>query len=453
MIQASPDIYNWQTRYNSTLRRLSTDAKVIPRNRSAIADFLRSREARGLSIARIVKYGNHLIVVGRLCTMDFQHMTAEDVRELLIDLKNRRKETKCWTRTKGRTYSEHTLSDIKTMLKIFWRWMKGMDESTPAYPPEVNWFTKDKFERITVTRSDLMTPEEVDLLATATGDAQDAALIRVLEDSGGRISEILTLRIKDVEPRPYGFKLNVWVSKTYAHPIPIARSAPALAKWLSLHPLREFPDAPLWINHQNAQLFYAAARNRIQSTISRAEEASGRKFTKRVWFHLFRHTSATEFMRRRKGAPAVMNKKYGWSNGSDMWSVYAHMVDEEVEEAVARADAEEGSAKDFKVGEDTKRPRKCDRCESVNDPSARFCSRCAFPLDDRTATEVFEAEEKKSEAEELLSGVMKDERVRKVIFQVLSETSLKMVSREVSSPRRRTAGQQRWLAPPPRPRL
>jgi hypothetical protein len=48
---------------------------------------------------------------------------------------------------------------------------------------------------------------------------------------------------------------------------------------------------------------------------------------------------------------------------------------------------------------------------------ARFCFKCAFRLDDQTATEAFWTEERKGEAEELLSKVMKDERVKKVVFQ------------------------------------
>jgi hypothetical protein len=113
------------------------------------------------------------------------------------------------------------------------------------------------------------------------------------------------------------------------------------------------------------------------------------------------------------------------------------MVDEDVEEAIARSDAQEDLAKEFTEAGNAKRPRKCGRCESINDPSGRFCSRCAFPLDEQIANEAFETEEKKSEAEELLSRVLKDRRVRKVIFQVLSETSLKDVSQELSSLRRR----------------
>ncbi|HXQ92367.1 MAG TPA: hypothetical protein VN739_05125, partial [Nitrososphaerales archaeon] len=53
------------------------------------------------------------------------------------------------------------------------------------------------------------------------------------------------------------------------------------------------------------------------------------------------------------------------------------------------------------------------------------------PLDSGAAREAFEAEEMKVEAETSLDQVMKDERVRKVMLEVLSEISMKKISNEV----------------------
>lgn len=146
----SPDIYNWETRYNSTLERLQGDSRIIERNRARLKAFLESRVARGLSVARVVKYANHLIVVGRLCSKDFDEMTAEDVRGLLVALKSREKEQAFWTQARGTRYSEHTLSDIKSMLKVFWRWMKGWDESKPNSPHSsvMAWVSTPPFSRL-----------------------------------------------------------------------------------------------------------------------------------------------------------------------------------------------------------------------------------------------------------------------------------------------------------------
>gem|GEM_PF-704285 len=430
----NPDIYNWDMRYRSVLRRLG-GSDLLEQNRLVIRKFLETREARGLSLPRVVKYGNHLITFARNCKKQFDVMTEDEVREVLIALKNKTKDPrKGWRGFTGK-YSEATMDGFKIMVKIFWRWLKGMDESKPIYPPEVNWISSSKQSqrRVTVNRSDLLLEEEIDLFATVTGDAQDAALVKVLHDAGGRISELLTLRIRDVEQRPYGFKLNVWVSKTYAHPIPIAKSAPALARWLSLHPFRDSPNAPLWLDSRGKQMMYSAARRKMRLIIQRVEEVTGKKFGKRVWFHLFRHTSATDFMRKGKGSQGVMCKRYGWTLGSRMSSVYAHLVDDDVEESIAKADAtsEEYAELSREKLIVERRPKKCGRCDNTNDSAAKFCSRCAFPLDGKAAIEAFEAEEKRGEAEGLLGRLLKDERVRKAMFEVLSEVSAEKVSREV----------------------
>ncbi|MHB8566459.1 MAG: hypothetical protein ACYC7D_09990 [Nitrososphaerales archaeon] len=219
VLTVKADIYNWDVRYRSVLRRLNAEDSEIPEgNRLKIKKFLESREARGLSLPRVVKYGNHLITFARCCSKPFEEMTQDDVRDALVSVKNGRKMDPRYSKrrrpefrhTNGR-YSEVTIDGFKIMLKIFWRWLKGMDESKPVYPGEVAWMVSSKASQrnVTVTHSDLLTPEEIDLLSSATGDAQDAALVKVLDDAGGRIGELLTLRIKDVEQRPYGFKLNV----------------------------------------------------------------------------------------------------------------------------------------------------------------------------------------------------------------------------------------------------
>jgi hypothetical protein len=66
------------------MRRLNRDTAISEQNRVTILSFLESGEARGLSIARVVKYGNHLIVVGRLCVKSFDSMNTDDVRQLLF---------------------------------------------------------------------------------------------------------------------------------------------------------------------------------------------------------------------------------------------------------------------------------------------------------------------------------------------------------------------------------
>ena len=116
----SPDIYNWDMRYRSVLRRLhSEDSGILEGNRLKIKKFLESREARGLSLPRVIKYGNHLITFSKCCSRHFDEMTQDDVREVLVSLKNRNKmdprSTKMkssWRGINGSKYSEVTPGDF-----------------------------------------------------------------------------------------------------------------------------------------------------------------------------------------------------------------------------------------------------------------------------------------------------------------------------------------------------
>jgi hypothetical protein len=88
----SPDIYNLDMRYRSVLRRLdSKDYGILEVSAQKIKTFLDSREARGLSLPRVIKYGNCLLAFSKYCSKPFEEMTQDDVREVLVSLKNRDK--------------------------------------------------------------------------------------------------------------------------------------------------------------------------------------------------------------------------------------------------------------------------------------------------------------------------------------------------------------------------
>lgn len=129
----TPDIYDWDRIHSSTFNRLRSDPGIaVNENRVLILNFCQSKEAKGLSIPRVVKYANQLMVIARFCKKPFPTMNQEDVRDLLVKLKNKGKHNRSWTKYKDESkYSESTMCDIKIFLKIFWRWLKGMDETKP----------------------------------------------------------------------------------------------------------------------------------------------------------------------------------------------------------------------------------------------------------------------------------------------------------------------------------
>ena len=102
---------------------------------------------------------------------------------------------------------------------------------------------------------------------------------------------------------------------------------------------------------------------------------------KRVHPHILRHSRATVLA---KYLPeAVLCEYFGWVQGSDVPAVYVHLSGRDLDEAIDRL---------YEIGEEEKpklaKPRKCPRCENINDPMAVYCSKCGLILDERKRIEL-----------------------------------------------------------------
>jgi hypothetical protein len=85
-----------------------------------------------------------------------------------------------------------------------------------------------------------------------------------------------------------------------------------------------------------------------------------------------------------------MKQYLGWVQGSDMAAIYVHLSGRDVDNALLRMHGI--------VTEDTKdvqmSPKQCTRCNTMNSPTTKFCSKCGLALDIKAALEI---EEKSSE--------------------------------------------------------
>jgi integrase len=75
---------------------------------------------------------------------------------------------------------------------------------------------------------------------------RDKALISVLYESGCRIGEILSLKIRNVEFDNNGAVLIV-NGKTGQRRVRLIHSVPRLMAWLEHHPKNNDPDTSLWV--------------------------------------------------------------------------------------------------------------------------------------------------------------------------------------------------------------
>jgi len=395
-VVASAEIYNYKRILERTLD-IIRDSEICEENKKSIADFHDYCVAEGLSIARIIKYLATLRKIAALLRKPFTHGTKEDILELV-------------RRIESASYSDWTKHDYKVIIKIFWRWLKKAEE----YPSEVKWI-KASVRNNHKLPEELMTQEEVTALADAAPHPRDKALLLVLYESGCRIGEVLSLKIKNVQFDEYGAQLIV-NGKTGWRRVRVIASAPKLASWIDSHPCKQDPNAPLWVSlgtrNRNSALRYNAAKTLLKEIAKKAG------IRKRVYPHLFRHSRATHLAN--KLTEAQLKQLFGWVQSSDMASVYVHLSGRDVDDALLKL---HGIKNDEENREEKFKLITCSRCRAKNSPSAKFCNACGLALDMKIAINLDDARMK---ADKLMTELVK----RPEMLDMLVEALEKMKPKE-----------------------
>ena len=159
-----------------------------------------------------------------------------------------------------------------------------------TYPEKVAWIKPRHNNRKARLPEELLTKEDIDKLVDATSSVRDKALISMLYDSGCRIGELLTIRIKHATLDSNGAVIMV-DGKTGQRRVRIIHSVPRLLNWLNHHPARTDPEAFLFVSigskNYSKQLCYESVSNMLKEVAQKAD------IRKRVNPHLFRHSRAT----------------------------------------------------------------------------------------------------------------------------------------------------------------
>lgn len=347
--------------------------------RKAIANFVNYIGASGVTKHRQYFYMVRLRLVALRMREKFLDPSDQDLVNLINELQNAKS-------MRGEPYTSNTINDFKVALKRFYRWQfrksnnkKDIDELLEALKKS-GISSNGKSEKI-ITQA-----EERDMLAQCK-NPRDKCYISLLYDSGCRISELLTLKIGDVQRDEYGLRLHV-TGKTGERIVrAVGDSVAYFIDWIKAHPERDDNEAYLFIkldqknqddegNHEMMD-YYSAAK--VIRTMARK---AGIK--KNIHPHLFRHTRATLLARDLKEAP--LEKVMGWAHGSDMTKHYVHLTDGDVDRAILKVYGIELS--EDKMGSVEDLPRICERCDTVNTSDAKYCKRCALPLDKEVLQEM-----------------------------------------------------------------
>ena len=273
-------------------------------------------------------------------------------------------------------YKKNTIELYKVGLIKFFRWLnKG------TKPDCVAWLKYIYSNEDIVMPEDILKPEEIQGIVDAGESAMEKAIISVAFETGSRIGEFSNIKLKDIEFHETGATISV-SGKTGPRVLFVYDSLPYLRAWLDTLPIRKDRESHVWISrsdnpkrHGNRLTHYYI--NKMLKRLAKRAEIE-----KEIWFHLLRHSQATEsakYLTR-----AEMCVKFGWSKSSDMPERYTHLSQIDIQR---KEKEKRGLIKETEMVRATA-PKVCPRCNATNTQQAKLCSSCFYPLDKHTAEQV-----------------------------------------------------------------
>ena len=253
--------------------RFSAEAKRAPRGELGWSEpgfdkFAEYRARCGTSAETIEQYAEFLgsvrsTAAGPLLDLSVDELHALDLRLL--------KKPACFRTVLRMFYKAHRRHDL-------------LDEMPPQ--------RRQKERRLGL--EEILTPADVDALIVACASKRDRALVAVLASTGGRINEVLRLRIRDLR-QSNGGAYQAWFGTTKVRGE--ERYSPKiegpwkglLDEWLAVHPVRNDPAA--WLFPSSVDLgihVNDATIGGLLRTLAKHAEIS-----KPVNPHAFRHARVT----------------------------------------------------------------------------------------------------------------------------------------------------------------
>lgn len=200
-------------------------------------------------------------------------------------------------------YKQSYIEMTKSLIKRYFIWA-GKEK----YVKDL----KIKFPKISLKASDILTPDDINKLIGAATLPRDKALIASLFESGARISELIAIKVKDLQETPQGLKVFIPGTKTgeeYRACL-LINSAQYLRNHVIYPPLK--PEDKVFN-------FASVTARRI---LISANKTAG--ITKPLSPHKLRHAQAT-YMTRKGYQESIIRGKLGWTGDSQMVARYTHL--------------------------------------------------------------------------------------------------------------------------------
>jgi integrase/recombinase XerD len=213
---------------------------------------------------------------GRCFSWSLDVLTADTIVRFLGHLEQRRANS---IRTRNAR-----LAALRSFVHYLSDWLG------PELPVAVARILAIPFKRHVQRLVGFLSPSEIEALLAATDDTwtgqRDHLLFLLLYNTGARISEILALRVKDVDVA--GRQIELLGKGRKHRRVPLwVQTQRRLRRWLKGH--RWLPEAPLLPNRFGRRLTRAGAAYQLQQLVQRASSQLPALKKRRISPHSFRH--------------------------------------------------------------------------------------------------------------------------------------------------------------------
>lgn len=337
------------------------DGRITPEDAGLIREYV-AESSSGLSPGRQYKTAYTLIAVRR-----YLPPFLETKKTDLLGGINRMRFAK---KDNGKPYKKNTIADYVRFTKRFYLWLvkRGYVDIPADIIKEIK---NPQYDTQTKTEDDILTGEEVSRLIEAAKSIKYKALLGVMYEAGLRSGEVASLKWKDVTFHEWGAKVRTAEKTGRLRTIPIITYREYLAKWKSSYPGDPTGDNFVFLTSRGEPMQYRG----LAKAVHNFAKAAGIK--KKITLHSFRHSRITHALR--GGMQETLAKKAFWGNQTTkMIDTYAHLVDEDVDNAFAALAGVELPKNDR--ASESPEPVQCPNCHLVMPPGSRFCGRCGMTL-------------------------------------------------------------------------
>jgi integrase/recombinase XerD len=388
------DIHNYKRQFERQIELLKEDENILQVNKDISLNFKDYLISEGIGVAKIGRYLLDVRKFSKILNKPFDEADKSDLRHVVAEIEQS-------------GLAPESKKCFKVMIRKLYRFIREIDEKG-VYPEEVRWISIGIPKNQNKLPEELLTEEEIKSIIRNCKTLRDKTLVSTLAESGCRISEVATMRLKHVSFEEYGARITV-NGKTGMRKILLINSTPYLQQWVNEHPKNDDLNECLWYNPQGDFLTYHA----IMKIIKQASKSAGIK--KRVYAHLFRHSKATQMASQM--SEASMKQYFGWGQDSKMCGVYIHMSGEAMDKAILKANG-------IEVKEEKKekilKEKICLRCKTKNGVTNRCCYHCGLVLDEEFAKEKIEEDIERQRADKIMNDLMKDSDVLELIKKKLN---------------------------------